>query len=921
MQLRLRHHVRQVDKMGFSGCECHISGVRRIGKMSMDDLLYSVKVMESAEIRQRFLDFFESKGHTVVPSAPMVIKDDPTLMFTNAGMNQFKDIILGNASPKYRRVADSQKCLRVSGKHNDLEEVGHDTYHHTMFEMLGNWSFGDYFKENAIAYAWEFLTEVVKLDPERLYATVFGGSGEDGLEEDAEARMIWTRYLPQERILYGNKKDNFWEMGDMGPCGPCSEIHIDLRSEEERRLKPGVELVNKDNPLVIEIWNLVFMQYNRKADGSLENLPNHHVDTGMGFERLCMAVQGKTSNYDTDVFTPIIGEISRLSGVKYGASAESDVAIRVVADHLRTVSFSITDGQLPSNVKAGYVIRRILRRAVRYAYTYLGRKEAFMFRLVPVLVKVMGKHYPELASQQKLIEKVIQEEENAFLRTLEKGIRLLDRIIEKTKAEDFLTIPGNVAFELYDTYGFPLDLTELILRENGLVVNRREFKAEMEAQKARSRSAASVDTDDWIELDNDSEQEFVGYDYTEVDVMITRYRRVSTKNRTLYHLVFNITPFYGESGGQVGDSGVLIGKNETVEILDTKKENGLTIHVVEKLPEDVTQVFQAKVDEHRRVLTANNHTATHLLDYALRKVLGNHVEQKGSYVSDEHLRFDFSHFKKVTDDELAEVAAIVNRLVRRNIPLEEFRSIPIAKARDMGALAVFGEKYGDLVRVIKYGDSMELCGGTHVAATGQIGFFKILSESSVSAGVRRIEAITADKAEEFINTSFGLIREMERMFKSNKNVMECVRAIIDENESLKKETEKFARESLRLVKERLKNKRMVYGDISIIVENLLIPAAQVKDVAFQLKGEMKRVIFIAGGVTEGKPHLTIMVSNELVDEFGIHAGQIIKEAAREIQGGGGGQPFFATAGGSNPDGVEKALKTAEKMIMHKIQID
>lgn len=877
--------------------------------------------MKSTEIRQRFLDFFESKGHAIVPSAPMVIKDDPTLMFTNAGMNQFKDIILGNISPKHRRVADSQKCLRVSGKHNDLEEVGHDTYHHTMFEMLGNWSFGDYFKENAIAYAWEFLTEVMKLDQNRLYATVFEGSSEDSLEEDAEARKIWSQYLPQERILYGNKKDNFWEMGDMGPCGPCSEIHIDLRPEEERKLKPGSELVNKDNPLVIEIWNLVFMQYNRKADGSLENLPNHHVDTGMGFERLCMAVQGKTSNYDTDVFTPIIDEISRLSGKKYGMSEESDVAMRVVADHLRTVAFSITDGQLPSNVKAGYVIRRILRRAVRYAYTYLDQREAFMFRLVPVLIGVMGKHYPELAAQQELIEKVIREEENAFLRTLEKGIRLLDQIIAKTKAENFLTIPGNVAFELYDTYGFPLDLTELILREEGLVVNRREFKAEMEAQKARSRSAASVDTDDWIELSNDDEQEFVGYDYTEVEVKITRYRRVSTKNKTLYHLVFNITPFYGESGGQVGDSGVLIGEDETIRILDTKKENGLTIHIVETLPEDVTQVFQAKVDEHKRVLTANNHTATHLLDYALRKVLGHHVEQKGSYVSDEHLRFDFSHFQKVTEEELAEVAAIVNRLIRRNIPLQEYRSIPIAKAQDMGAIAIFGEKYGDLVRVIKYGDSIELCGGTHVAATGQIGFFKILSESSVSAGVRRIEAITADKAEEFINTSFGLIREMERMFKSNKNVMECVKAVIDENEGLKKETEKFAKESLRLVKERLKNQKRVYGDVNLIIEQLLIPAAQVKDIAFQLKGEMEKVIFIAGGVMEGKPHLTIMVSNNLVDEFGIHAGQIIREAAREIKGGGGGQPFFATAGGSNPDGIEKALETAEKMIMHKIQVD
>ena len=710
-------------------------------------------------------------------------------------------------------------------------------------------------------------------------------------------------------------------MGDMGPCGPCSEIHIDLRSEAERELKPGRELVNQDNPLVIEIWNLVFMQYNRKADGSLENLPNHHVDTGMGFERLCMAVQGKTSNYDTDVFTPIIGEIAKFCGIQYGGARESDVAMRVVADHLRTISFSITDGQLPSNVKAGYVIRRILRRAVRYAYTYLNQKEAFMYRLVPVLIEVMGRHYPELVAQQELIEKVIREEENAFLRTLDKGIKLLDRIIAKTKEENFLTIPGNVAFELYDTYGFPLDLTELILREQGLVVNRREFKAEMEAQKARSRSASSVDTDDWIELISDDEQEFVGYDYTEVDVKITRYRRVIAKNKTLYHLVFNITPFYGEGGGQIGDCGLLIGEHETIRIVDTKKENGLTIHVVEKLPEDVTQVFRAKVDEHKRVLTANNHSATHLLDYALRKVLGKHVEQKGSYVSDEHLRFDFSHFQKVSEEQLAEVASIVNQLIRKNIPLEEFRSIPIANAQEMGAIAIFGEKYGDLVRVIKYGDSIELCGGTHVAATGQIGFFKILSESSVSAGVRRIEAITADKAEEFINNSFNIIREMERMFKSNKNLMECVKTVLEENEGLKKETEKFAKESLRLLKERLKNEKKVYKDINIITAQLFIPAAQVKDIAFQLRGEYDKVIFVAGGVADGKPHLTIMISNSVVEDLGLNAGQIIREAAQEIKGGGGGQPFFATAGGANPDGIESALEKAEKLIMHKIQVD
>ena len=857
----------------------------------------------------------------IVPSAPMVIKDDPTLMFTNAGMNQFKDIILGNVAPKNRRVADSQKCLRVSGKHNDLEEVGHDTYHHTMFEMLGNWSFGDYFKENAIAYAWEFLTDVMKLDKDRLYATVFEGNQDEGLAQDAEARKIWMHYLPEDRILFGNKKDNFWEMGDMGPCGPCSEIHIDLRPDVERALKPGRELVNKDHPLVIEIWNLVFMQYNRKADGSLENLPNHHVDTGMGFERLCMAVQGKTSNYDTDVFSPIIDEIARLSGIKYGEKEEADVAMRVVADHLRTIAFSITDGQLPSNVKAGYVIRRILRRAVRYAYTYLNQKDAFIYRLMPVLITVMGEHYPELKSQQVLIEKVIREEENAFLRTLDKGIRLLDRIIATTKEENFVTVPGNVAFELYDTYGFPLDLTELILREQGLVVNRREFQAEMAAQKARSRSAASVDTDDWIELINDDVQEFVGYDYTEVEVKITRYRKVVTKNKLFYHLVFNITPFYAEGGGQIGDSGLLIGKHEEIRILDTKKENGLTIHIVEKLPEDVLQTFVAKVDKDKRMLTANNHTATHLLDYALRKVLGTHVEQKGSYVSDEYLRFDFSHFQKMTDEELTEVASIVNHLIRRNLPLEEFRSIPIVNAREMGALAVFGEKYGDLVRVIKYGDSIELCGGTHVAATGQIGFLKILSESSVSAGVRRIEAITADKAEEYINNTYKNLHEIEKLLKSNKNLMESVRALVEENEGLKKETEKFAKESLRLFKERLKMGMRMCRDIKVIVAQVMVPPAQMKDVAFQLRGEYDKFILIAGGVAAGKPHLTIMFSNNLVDEFGLNAGQIVREAAQEIKGGGGGQPFFATAGGSDPEGIEKAIKKAEKLVMYKLNAE
>ena len=877
--------------------------------------------MKSAEIRQKFLDFFAGKGHAIVPSAPMVIKGDPTLMFTNAGMNQFKDIILGNARPKHTRVADAQKCLRVSGKHNDLEEVGHDTYHHTMFEMLGNWSFGDYFKEEAIAYAWEFLTEVMGLDKERLYATVFEGNAEDRWEADKEALEYWRRYLPEDRILFGSKKDNFWEVGDMGPCGPCSEIHIDLRPEYERAQRPGRELVNKDNPLVIEIWNLVFMQYNRKADGTLENLPSHHVDTGMGFERLCMAAQGKTSNYDTDVFMPIIKEIARLSGKTYGKDEQADVAMRVVADHLRTIAFSVTDGQLPSNVKAGYVIRRILRRAVRYAYTFLGQKDAFMYRLVPVLIEVMGQHYPELESQRTLIEKVIREEENAFLRTLDKGIRLLDKIVEKTKAENYVTVPGNVAFELYDTYGFPLDLTELILREQGLVVNRREFQAEMAAQKERSRSAAAVNLDDWVELIADDTQEFVGYDYLETEVQITRYRRVSTKGKTLFQLVFNITPFYGEGGGQIGDQGELVSPSETLPILDTQKENGLIVHITNRLPEDLTQTFTARVNAQRRTAIANNHTTTHLLHHALREVLGTHVEQKGSFVSDEYLRFDFSHFQKVTDVELEKVAALVNRQIMANYPLEERRGVPIAEAKKMGAMAIFGEKYGDLVRVVKFGESVELCGGTHARATGQIGFFLVLAESSVSAGVRRIEAVTAVKAEEYVMNHFRMMKEMENMFKSNRSLLENIKGMLDENESLRKDVERFENEGLQIAKKALKNNCRTVRDICYISQVVNMSPAKAKDLAFQLKGECPNLILVLGGVFNGKPYLTVMINENLVKEYDLHAGQIVKDAAQEMKGGGGGQPFFATAGGSNPDGVEKAIARAEKLIGLKIQAE
>ncbi|MBR2981071.1 MAG: alanine--tRNA ligase [Odoribacter sp.] len=875
-------------------------------------------MMESSEIRQKFLDYFASKGHMIVPSAPMVVKDDPTLMFTNAGMNQFKDVILGNAQPKSRRMADSQKCLRVSGKHNDLEEVGHDTYHHTMFEMLGNWSFGDYFKEGAIDYAWEFLTQVMNLDKNRLYATVFEGSADDKLDADLEAKEMWLKYLPADRIIFGNKKDNFWEMGDMGPCGPCSEIHIDLRPDAERAAVPGAELVNKDNPLVIEIWNLVFMQFNRKADGSLEPLPEKHVDTGMGFERLCMAVQGKTSNYDTDVFTPMIAEISELTGLSYGKDQGIDVAMRVIADHIRTISFSITDGQLPSNVKAGYVIRRILRRAVRYAYTYLNQKDAFLYKLVPALIRIMGRHYPELVSQKTLVEKVIMEEENAFLRTLDKGIHLLDKIIENTKGANNQVVSGKVAFELYDTYGFPLDLTELILREQNLQVDRDEFAKEMEAQKERSRSAASVDTEDWVELKGDDVQEFVGYDYLETEVNIVRYRKVTTKGKSMYHLVFNVTPFYGEGGGQVGDRGVIVGEDgEVTPIVEAKKENGLTIHLCEKLPSNLEQKFVAKVDAEKRQLTADNHSATHLLDYALRQVLGTHVEQKGSYVNEERLRFDFSHFQKVTDEELAQVASIVNKLIRQNIALEEHRAIPMAKAKEMGAIALFGEKYGDLVRLIKFGDAVELCGGTHVQATGEIGFFKILSESSVSAGVRRIEAITAARAEEFINNTYSMIRQVEASLQTNKGILEGIRKLVEENEGLKKEAEKFVKANAEILKGKLLNNKRMVGEVTIIESIVNVDSAMMKDIAFQLKGECKSLICVVGGVAKEKPYLMVMLSNDMV-EAGLHAGQLVKNAAKLVKGGGGGQPFFAMAGGSDVSGLESAVEQIKIEIASKV---
>lgn len=876
--------------------------------------------MNSSEIRQAFLDFFNSKQHKIVSSAPMVIKDDPTLMFTNAGMNQFKDIFLGNSPIKYSRITNSQKCLRVSGKHNDLEEVGHDTYHHTMFEMLGNWSFGDYFKKDAIDWAWELLTEVYKLPTDRLYASVFEGCKDDNLERDNEAAGYWLKYLSEDHIINGNKKDNFWEMGETGPCGPCSEIHIDLRSDEERKITAGKDLINMDHPQVIEIWNLVFMQFNRKADSSLEALPHQHVDTGMGFERLCMAMQGKTSNYDTDVFQPIIQEIAKMGGKTYGENEEIDIALRVISDHIRTIAFAITDGQLPSNNKAGYVIRRILRRAVRYGYTFLGFRDPFMYRLIPVMIEVMGQHFPELIKQQTLIEKVVKEEENSFLRTLENGIRLLDQIIEKTKADNYKVIPGKLAFELYDTYGFPLDLTELILKEQDLVVNRKEFNTEMEAQKSRSRSATSIDTGDWVEILKDDVEEFVGYDYTTTDIRITRYRKITSKGKNLFQLVFNITPFYGESGGQVGDTGFLEANGEKTSVIDTKKENGLIVHITKELPKDPTASFKAVVSQSKRTLTANNHTATHLMHHALREILGEHVEQKGSLVNPDHLRFDFSHFQKVSEEEIAKIESIVNKKIRENIAIEIKNNIPMAEAVNMGAMALFGEKYGDLVRVIKFNDSVELCGGTHVKATGQIGLFKIISEGAISAGVRRIEAITADKAEQYINDKLNTLREIERIFKTNKNLIKNISDLISENSDIKKDLDVFRKDQLKIAKNNLKGNISVIKDVNFITEALNVQSASdLKDIAFQLKGEVENLVFITGADLGGKANLTIMISDNLVKEYDLNAGAIVREAAKEIKGGGGGQAFFASAGGKDPQGLEQAIDKAKKMILHKIE--
>ena len=868
--------------------------------------------MTSKEIRESYKSFFQSKGHTIVPSAPMVVKGDPTLMFTNAGMNQFKDIILGNAEIKHSRVADSQKCLRVSGKHNDLEEVGHDTYHHTMFEMLGNWSFGDYFKHEAIDWAWEYLTEVLHLSPERLYVTVFEGAPAEGLERDDEAAAIWAKHLPAERIINGNKHDNFWEMGDQGPCGPCSEIHIDIRSDEERKAVDGLTLVNQSHPQVIEIWNLVFMQYNRKADGSLEPLPKRVIDTGMGFERLCMAMQGKTSNYDTDIFTPMIQAIATLTGIEYGADQKSDVAMRVIADHIRTIAFAITDGQLPSNAKAGYVIRRILRRAVRYGYTFLGRREAFMYSLLPVLIETMGDAYPELIAGRELIAKVMREEEESFLRTLETGIRLLDKQIEEAKKAGKTVLDGHDAFVLYDTYGFPLDLTALILTEQGLSVDEAGFDKAMQEQKERARNAAAIDAGDWQVVNDGSAVRFVGYDTLECTTEILRYREVKQKNATFYQVVLSETPFYAEMGGQVGDKGFLIATDGTkYEVFDTKRENNLAIHLMKKLPATLEGDFRAVVDEERRHRIEANHSATHLLHEALREVLGSHVEQKGSFVSDEVLRFDFAHFAKVEPEQLRAVERIVAARIRACIPLQEYREVPIDEAREMGAMALFGEKYGDHVRVIRFGSSTEFCGGTHVASTGVIGTLRITSESSVAAGVRRIEAVTGAAAENYLYEQADMIDAIRQLFNNSPQLMTAIRKTLEENAELGKQVGEYVREQIAEKKRQLLEKRVEVGGVRLFFVEKEVPAEIVKDIAFQIAGELHEpFVFIAACVepSSSKPSLTLMISKDLVESRGWNASQLLRAAAKHIQGGGGGQPHFATAGGKNVDGLNAAVE-------------
>ena len=870
--------------------------------------------MESNKVRKAFLDFFESKGHTVVPSAPMVVKNDPTLMFTNAGMNQFKDIFLGNTPRKYPRATDTQKCLRVSGKHNDLEEVGHDTYHHTMFEMLGNWSFGDYFKKEAIAWAWELLTEVYHLPKERMYATVFEGSESDGVIFDEEAYGYWKQYLPEDHIIRGNKHDNFWEMGETGPCGPCSEIHFDLRDEAEIAAKPGREMVNMGHPQVIEIWNLVFMQFNRKANGSLEQLPACCVDTGMGFERLCMIMQGKKSNYDTDIFQTIIAAISAMSGKRYGEEENVDVAMRVIADHLRAISFSIADGQLPSNVKAGYVIRRILRRAVRYGYTYLGFNEPFICRLVATLVAQMGEQFPEIKAQQTLIEKVIEEEESAFLRTLATGIGLLEGVIAKVGKGK---ISGKDAFLLYDTYGFPIDLTELIAREHGVDVDLAAFEKELQAQKERSRNAAAQDVDDWQEIMPIQRSEFVGYDMLECDVRIARVRRVSTKNKTTYQLVFDRTPFYGNGGGQVGDVGYIASANEKIEIIATEKENGLIMHIAQSLPQNLDAVFHAVVNAEKRQVAANNHTATHLLHAALRRVLGTHVEQKGSMVSPEGLRFDFSHFQKVTPAELREVERLVNKSIRANYPLVENRNATQEEAKEEGAMMLFGEKYGDKVRIVRFGDSVELCAGTHTSATGNIGYFKILVETAISAGIRRIEAVTGERAENVAYATEDTLHSIGEVV-NNPQIVQAVKRLVESNDALQKEIEEVHREQIEAWTEKIIRNTEEKNGVLKIVMQMPRTGDFVKNLAYNLRNRKKNLVFVVGSDVEGKVSLIVALGDDIVAK-GVDAGAVVREAAKAINGGGGGQKFFATAGGKRPEGLQQAIGCAESLIMEALK--
>ena len=857
--------------------------------------------MTSKEIRQSFLDFMESKGHHIVPSAPMVIKDDPTLMFTNAGMNPWKGIILGNDPIKYPRVADSQKCLRVSGKHNDLEEVGHDTYHHTMFEMLGNWSFGDYFKEGAIDFAWEYIVDVLHIDPKNLYATVFEGAPEEGLERDNEAAAIWAKHLPTDHILEGNKHDNFWEMGDTGPCGPCSEIHVDSRSEEEKAAVPGRELVNKDHPQVIEIWNLVFMQYNRKADGSLEGLPNKVIDTGMGFERLVRTMQGKQSNYDTDVFQPMLHKIGEICGCEYGKDEKTDIAMRVIADHIRTIAFAITDGQLPSNEKAGYVIRRILRRAVRYGYTFLGQREAFMFRLVPQLIEDMGDAYPELKKQEQQIIPVIKSEEEAFLRTLDKGITLLDKLMREAKGKE---ISGVDVFTLKDTYGFPLDLTELILRENGFTTNEEEYNRALEHQKEMGRSANKQDLGDWVVL-REGDTEFVGYDTLEVETQVLRYRKVSQKGKEFYQVVLSKTPFYAEMGGEIGDTGSV----GTARIIDTKRENNLAVHICTELPDAIEQPLLAKVDADRRQAIACNHTCTHILHYALRTVLGQHVEQKGSLVTPDSLRFDFSHYQKVTPEELRRIEQTANQLIRQDFALEESRHTPIAKAKEMGAMALFGEKYGDDVRVIKYGPSIELCGGCHVSSTGRIGSVRIVMETSIAAGIRRIEAVTAAQADNLYYAQQDMLTGLRALFNNAPDLAGAVQKAVAENQSLKKEIENFMAEKLEQFRDRLIDRAEDYNGIKLVRVQGNVQPDMIRGVLPLLRGRFTDVQFAVVGATEweGKPMISVFLSQPLVDA-GKNAGQMIKSAAKHIQGGGGGQAWMATAGGRNAAGLQPAME-------------